>query len=318
MKMGYRLRPFGEENVVSATALFADNYRQSRRENPLLPQRVEDEPEWISGNLRALRENTGTTIWYGNEMLGYMVTGAYFTYKGQRTAWIPEYAHASIADDRSQLYRLMYMALAEGWVRKGAHLHLICHLSSDKVLGEVLWTLGFGAVVTEQVRDLSPVEMAPSLTIVNEKDTSRLIDIEREHRLYYRESPIFVLKDPSRHSIEGAFREHIDSSDQIFVYYEDSRPLAYLIVGEAVSGAEGFLFRNTDTAQVKSAYAKPEARGRGIGASLLNRAIEWAKENGCGRLFVEHETANLYGGGFWNKHFSPAVYVSMRYIDTGV
>jgi hypothetical protein len=34
------------------------------------------------------------------------------------------------------------------------------------------------------------------------------------------------------------------------------------------------------------------------------------------RVFVEHETANFYGGNFWCTYFNPYVYASMRYIDT--
>ena len=318
MKMRYTLRPFSEEYVESATMLFVNNYEQARKETPLLPTRIEVEPEWISGHLGTLEGNPGTTIWNGKEMLGYMITCDYFTYKGQRTAWIREYAHASIACDKSKLYRLMYMTLGETWIKERAHIHLICHLSNDRVLRNTLWELGFGAIVVENVRGLSTVESTQSFTIINEKDISRLIDIETEHKLYYRESPIFILKDPKRRSVEAALKEHIDSSDQIFVCYDNDEPSAYLIVGKVRHSVEGFVFRDTNTAQIKSAFAKPEARGIGIGASLLNKAIEWAREGSYDQLFVEHETANYYGGTFWSKHFNPVVYASMRYIDAEI
>jgi GNAT superfamily N-acetyltransferase len=79
---------------------------------------------------------------------------------------------------------------------------------------------------------------------------------------------------------------------------------------------EGFLLQQTNTAQIKSAYARPAIRGKGIGTALLQRAIQWSHQQGYERVFVEHETANVYGGNFWCKYFIPYVYVSMRYIDT--
>ena len=316
--MRYELKPFRGEYVERAAGLFLENYGQAGREEPLLPSRAVDGPEWISRNLRDLQGNTGTTIWCGGDMLGYMVTGVYFTFKEQKTAWIPEYAHAAIVEDKEELYRLMYMTLGRIWAKERAHLHLICHLAGDGVLTKVLWELGFGAILAEQVRDLSPVKGTGAQVMADARDISELVNIEKEHRLYYRESPIFILKDGSQQSIRASLKEHSDHGDQIFVYTENAEPFAYVIVGRADNSVEGFLFCDTNTAQVKSAYAKPEARGRGVGASLLGTAVEWARVNGYDRLFVEHETANYYGGRFWRKHFRPVVYVSMRYIDTGI
>ena len=55
-------------------------------------------------------------------------------------------------------------------------------------------------------------------------------------------------------------------------------------------------------------------KGR-VGKALLQRVVKWSKENGYDRLFVEHETANYYGGNFWTSYFDPYMYFSMRYVD---
>jgi GNAT superfamily N-acetyltransferase len=89
-----------------------------------------------------------------------------------------------------------------------------------------------------------------------------------------------------------------------------------MIVGESTIDGEGFLLAQTNTAQIKSAYARPEVRGKGVGAALLQHAIEWSQQQGYDRIFVEHETANIYGGNFWGTYFSPYLYASMRYTDT--
>jgi len=43
--------------------------------------------------------------------------------------------------------------------------------------------------------------------------------------------------------------------------------------------------------------------------------VKWARENGCARLYVEGESANIYGGNFWMRHFSPVVFSVRRCID---
>jgi GNAT superfamily N-acetyltransferase len=108
---------------------------------------------------------------------------------------------------------------------------------------------------------------------------------------------------------------HAQQGDVFFVYDEQDEPCAYMIVGESTIGGEGFLLEQTNTAQIKSAYVRPEVRGKGIGAALLQRAIAWSQQQGYARVFVEHETANVYGGNFWCTYFSPYLYASKRYID---
>ncbi len=247
-----------------------------------------------------------------------MITGHFFPFKGQNAAWIPEFAHSSIPEDKATLYQLMYMTLGGEWTKRKIHLHLIAHLASDQLLTDILFKLGFGAIVGERIRDLSLIDNVPAGEIVSEKDISKLIDIETKHKRYYRESPIYVLKDVDPQNIKGALEQYIHDSDEILVYQVDGELYACMVVGSIAREGEGILFRHTNTAQIKSAYMKPEIRGKGIGKLLLNTAIEWARKEGFEKLFVEHETANFYGGMFWSKHFSSTIYASMRYIDNGI
>ncbi len=108
---------------------------------------------------------------------------------------------------------------------------------------------------------------------------------------------------------------HRRLGDALLVYREGSAPRAYFIPGRCEGEEEGFLLRGTGTAQIRSAYAPPAARGRGIGKALLQRAMAWASAHGCTRLMVEHETANVLGGNFWRRHFTPYLYCSTRYVD---
>jgi GNAT superfamily N-acetyltransferase len=264
-----------------------------------------------------LDSEPGVAVILQGRLVGYMVSGFCFPFKGQQAAASPEYAHASEEEDKALIYPLMYMALAEKWISAGVHLHMIFHLAGDSVLKETLFQLGFGAILAERLRDFSPVGAAAEVEIVREQDYTRLIDLHREHMKYYKGSPIFILKDGDRKSVVADLEKYA-CNDEFLVYYENNEPSAYFVIGKSEQEQEGFLLRKTNTAQIKSAYAKPGTRNKGVGKTLLLQAVEWAKEYGYDRLFVEHETANYYGGNFWRQHFLPYMYVSMRYVDKNI
>jgi GNAT superfamily N-acetyltransferase len=310
------LVPFTQDYLEPAVALCIENYRHEQAYSPLLPSRVIDEPAWIRGALQSKLANHGVVVVEQNQLLAYMVTGDYFPWKGQQAAIVLEYCHSAIMTKKRQLYQCMYMYLAQEWVNNHIHLHLIRHFAHDTILQETLYQLGFGAILAERLRDFSAVAEYHDVTISNEEDVSKLITLQTEHNRYYPKAPIFISKPTEEQEVLAELEAHAQQGDVFFVYYEQQEPCAYMIVGTSTIGGEGFLLEQTNTAQIKSAYARPTIRGKGIGTALLQRAIEWSHQQGYQRVFVEHETANVYGGNFWCTYFTPYLYASMRYIDT--
>jgi GNAT superfamily N-acetyltransferase len=320
MQHQYTCVPMTREYLEPATDLLIGNYKREQEESPLLPSRVITEPEWIYHALETRLVNPGVAVVEDNQLLAYMVTGFQFPWKGQQAVLVPEYCHSAIEEQKRELYQRMYMRLSQQWVDHHIHLQMIGHFAHDMILQETLYQLGFGAILAERLRDCSAISLnQPSgMIIQEEKDVNRLLNIQIEHNDYYSKAPVFILKSTSPHKVLDELEAHARQGDVFFVYYEQDEPCAYMIVGNSTIDGEGFLLQNTNTAQIKSAYARPGIRSRGIGKALLQRAIAWSQAHGYERIFVEHETANFSGSIFWQKYFSPYIYFSMRYIDNTI
>lgn len=310
--------PFSRQYLEPATELFIGNYKQEQEQSPLLPPRAIAEPEWITRALETHLTHPGVAVVQHDRLLAYMVTGFQFPWKGQQAVLVPEYCHSAIAEHKRELYQQMYMHLSQEWVNNHIHLQMIGYFAHDVVLQETLYQFGFGAVIAELLRDCSTVIEPHAVVIQEEKEVSKLLNLQIEHNRYYSKAPICIQKPTDPHEVLPQLEAHARQGDVFFVYYEQQEPCAYMIVGNSTLDGEGFLLQRTHTAQIKSAYARPDLRGKGIGTALLQCAIQWSREQGYERIFVEHETANLSGGAFWHKHFTPYVYFSMRYIDNSI
>jgi GNAT superfamily N-acetyltransferase len=320
MRSNYQIVPFTADHLREAVELFVCDYRREQEESPLLPSETVEDAERIRHAVKPLLSNPGVTVLKDDQVIAFMLSGYRFSFKGQKAMFVPEYCHASILPDRRELYQIMYMRLANEWIRDHVHLHIIGHFAHNAMLQESLYQLGFGAIIAEALRDLSQVQGAHVTDIAEEPDIGRLLNISIEDGRYYREAPIFIVKETETDERRAVLESSICEGDTYFAFYEDDEASAYLSIGESASGTlkEGFLLRGTCTAQIKNAFVKPHIRGKGIGKSLLQRAVDWSIEHGCKRLFVEFETANYFGGNFWRRHFTPYLYFSMRYIDNTI
>ena len=315
--MRQKIRPFETSDSETAFDLWLAQYDLERQKNPLLPVYGKKEKGRIFRNISERSSNAGVCVFDDAKMVGFMLTGDQFRFKSQPAVIVPEYAHAAIEDGKSEIYQLMYQELSAVWAENKLSLHIIGHFASDQPLRETLFFLGFGAILAERVTECAAQEGAPDSGISEFFSVDSMIEIEQEHRAFYPQAPTFILKDTDRDGIRADLENLIAEGNHIFVYEEEGVPSGFFIVGESSreEDAEGFLLRETNTAQIKGAYLKPAFRGKGIGASLLQKSMQWAFENGFLRLFVEHETANVLGARFWSRHFSPYLYYSLRYID---
>ncbi|MDC7218514.1 MAG: GNAT family N-acetyltransferase [Spirochaetales bacterium] len=318
--MGIIVKKFTEDHIDRAVDIFSKIYSWEREVSPLLPPHPLTEPDRIGNALRLLiQTGPGISLFEDDRMIAYMITGDRFDCKGQKAVMIPEYAHGAEIDMDlawEPIYRQMYKELAAQWLKEGIHLHFIGFMAHDQELKDILFQLGFGGYLTERIRDLSDImTVGGSFSIEPSDEPEELYELRKDQYAGFESSPIFMKKKPCREALVRDLQKFNDEGDALFVYRSDNGIGAYMAVGESVGQGEGFLLRNTRTAQIKSAYVKPDLRNQGIGLNLLKKSIQWAREEGFDALFVEHETANSEGSAFWGKHFDPYVHFAMRYID---
>jgi GNAT superfamily N-acetyltransferase len=306
-------------------ALFRAAYRRARHAHPLLPGLTSEHEARLRERVEQAFARGGVAAWRGRSMAGYMIAGSPFYFRGLAAVLVPEFGHAVAPGEGDALYGPLYAASADGWVRAGVPLHLIGHFAADATTTAALYELGFGAVVAERLRGVDDVEPAVAGAGFDQGESVGHLDPEApwdalaplaaEHAGYYRRSPVFLAKDEALATAVADLEAHRRAGDRLLVHRADGQARAYLIVGPCLGTSEGRLLAGTSTAQIKSAYAVPTARRRGIGGALLRAAVAWARDTGFERVFVEHETANLEGGAFWRRHFMPYLLFSMRYVD---
>ncbi len=302
-------------DVSSALGLVTGGYEKERAGNPFLPAQMMGSDDEVASLIAQSVPNGAVKLVEKVRMTGFMGISALFRFKGQQAASIGVVSHAACEDNKERTYQALYGALGEHLKKHQARIHIIAHFAGDVALKDTLFRLGFGAFLAERIRDLSPIPGASHVETDQVVDFAEILDLETEHMGYYQKAPIYLKKDDSSEAALASLTRRQASGAVLFVYRENRKPLAYFIAGLCTGSQDGRILRNTNTAQVLSAYASPCARGRGIGKALLSRTIGWAREQGFARLFVEHETANACGENFWRKHFNPYLYFSMRYVE---
>jgi GNAT superfamily N-acetyltransferase len=311
----YRMEALGRDRAEEACALLQSTYAEERKASPLLPLPLLGGEDTVLARISDCIGKGCVAAFDDKGMAGYMGLGAAFPFKGQTAALVSEWAHAGRPGEAAGLYRALYAGLGELLAGKGMRLHIVAHFTHDRALGKTLFDLGFGTFLMEELRDLSPIPGAARNGIAMERDLHGLEELDAEHARYYQGSPIFLMKDSSPEAVRTYLDRQEKSGNAVFVYREAGRPEGYFIVGPRAGNDVGSLLEGSNTALMLTAYCRPGARGRNVGKGLLDACVQWAREHGYERLFVEHESANILGSRFWGRHFRPYLRFSMRYVE---
>lgn len=155
--MSIEIIPFMNDHLEDTAALVATRYRAERDLNKSLPARFED----ANAVLPLLRDyangQTGIAAIRDSRLIGFLI-GLLVTVRGVKTVYVPDWGHAADLEGGREIYRAMYANLAPRWVADEYFAHAITVLAHEREVMDAWFSLGFGLINIDALRDLNPIE----------------------------------------------------------------------------------------------------------------------------------------------------------------
>lgn len=303
-------------HVEEAAKLVLDNYMEERKAVNILPF-YDSYIELFCKSIHELIENGfGVAAVQNGQLEGFLTGMSLNAFKGlNRGIYCPIYGHASIKEDKRNIYQRMYEKVSDIWVKNGCLTHAITMFAHDREAIDTWFWNGFGHRCVDAIRPLTSVETGMQskyevrrLTL---DDVDAILPLFKEHSKYYSQSPLFmcVFKLAERKDIVDFL-----SMENHFMWaaYDGEQPVAFM---QVMSGGETFVSDDAQMLNICGAYSLESTRGTGVGALLLSHIVCWLADNGYKRLGVDFESFNRYGSRFWMKHFEPFTFSLFRKID---
>jgi GNAT superfamily N-acetyltransferase len=313
--MATAIAPFGDEHLERAASLVAARYRAERRHIPALPAAYED-PDAIGPRLRELAQSApGVVAIREGQLAGFLL--AYLALpRGVRTAYVPDFGHGADAVGGREIYRTMYASLSHKWLAHGCFSHCITFLAHEREAIEAWFSLGFGLIVIDALRDLDPGP-GPSADAEIRRATAADVDLLTPLMLdlgrHLAASPIFIplIVEDGRKDLE---RWLSDPARALWLAFQDGDVVAFMRLEP--SRCEVMPTSADTTVAITGAFTVEKVRSRGIGTALLDHALDWARSAGYAHCSVDFESANIPGSRFWlGKGFQPVCHSLARRVD---
>lgn len=315
-----KIIPFQENHIKQAARLVCDRYQLLREQEPLLPERYQEEPiiQWMIENICRL-DGPGVAVIQDDKFMGFLQAWLMPEFKGKRSVYSPEWANGAVLPYSRFIYEEMYARIAAAWVAERFTAHYISIFASDMEAINGCHGLGFGLLGIDALRDLSPlagVEFNIDIQQAGPQHLDQIVELQVGLRLYMKESPVFFRTDRYNREFFEDWME--DNSKMIWLAFIEGEPVAFLRTGPANDDVAAII-HDEKTTSIYGAFTQAGHRGKGIGKALLDRFIQAAHSEGYLRCAVDFETMNLLGSRFWLKQgFTPVSFSLLRQVDERV
>ena len=302
---------FDKRWLDQAKELVLANSGEERAYVPVLPDNAPVPP------LGELAENgLGAAMVEDGKLLGFL--GAYgpwkpvFCTKDVSGVFSPLHAHGVQKQDRVKIWRKLYQAAAEKWVKAGAASHAITLHAHDADAREALYLYGFGVRCMDLMRPMESIDAASGWQCCElaSEDQYRVTPLRRELASHLAKSPCFMRDDAQW--LENWLQKKEQCTSRLFVAEHDGHIIGYI---EADVEGENYLSSAPGTMNICGAYCLPEYRGTGAAQTILDRMIAAFRGEGYLRLGVDCESFNPTALGFWSKYFTAYTHSVVRRID---
>ena len=315
------VKPFEERHLLEASQMFATKYRALQQENGLLPASFRDEAV-IEGMLaRMIREHPGAVAIERKRVVGYLTGYSRIpALKGGASGvYVPVWGHCvEKPKDIEAVYAALYSQMSEEWVASQCYTQLLTYFIPDGDLEALLFGLGFGLLLIDGIRAISPLEVKRENDIeireAGESELTGLVKMEHQLVRYLRRAPIFLNDSVDEDSLEEIRAYFLGEGTKTFVAKQNEEVIS-CIRGELNKGPGCDLFDVEGSLGINFAYTNAAIREKGLATRLLNELMLWGSEQGMTRCVVDFEAANLVAKRFWLRHFRPICHSVIRRID---
>ena len=312
----FKIVDFNKSHIEEAKKLALLNYNEEWHAVKDLPY-VDEVPD-LNG---FVKNELGVAMFDNDTMIGFLCChdpweNAFTT--AARGTFSPIHAHGAIFKDRSAVYKKLYQAAAEKWVKKGISSHSMGLYAHDAGAIDAFFHYGFGLRCIDAIRPLTVLECTACDSHIGFEEIPKHEEIKiRELRYllhdHLAQSPCFMYSSPEKYEHWIKRAETRDS--RVFIAKQKEKIIAYL---EIIDEGENFATEVRDMMNICGAFCFPEYRGKGIVQNLLNFIIVQLKAEGYERLGVDFESINAAASGFWLKYFTAYTNGVVRRIDENV
>jgi len=223
--------------------------------------------------------------------------------------------HATMPEQRRNIYRRLYGQLAGELTKIGGFTHTIAMNYSDQTTVDTWFELGFGIDQIRGVQSLQPpTEPSPASSDIHVReaiaeDLDELTNLAIEVTRFHAQSPMLRPALSDHGFTRGNFVKAMESPQSLLVVAE----LGHRLGGFFEVNADGHFL---DTATIGIAGVAPGERHQGVGTAIVNFTLDWASRAGYRYCAVEWTSPNLTSDRFWrSRGFEPLQYKLTRRID---
>lgn len=307
------IKPFHNNYLDNAAALFIANFQKLRKEIPSLPDDM-TEPSRVIENIQEIMQGcSGVAAIEHGRLIGYLGWWIidHFRETERRAAYVPEWAlstaQTGMEETRPGIYRALYRAAAAHWVEEGCQAHAVTLLASDKVAERTWFWSGFGLTVIDAVRSVQPLQVAAPGNLTIRKavldDVKVLAELEAEHWKHYGLPPILMAPQSPYGPDEFAVLL-TQPQNSAWLAIDNGFPVAYMRF-EINSNRAALIVQSNSAFAITGAFTRPAYRGHGVAPALLDSAIRDYAARGYACCTVDFETLNPEATVFWMKYFQP-------------
>jgi GNAT superfamily N-acetyltransferase len=311
--------PLERKHLEDAAILASARYAALRERVPSLPSRYENVDEILPMLSDLAGRAPGVAAIRDGRVAGYLVGFVLSEFHGQRSVYSPEWANGAYLEDSGRIYSDMYTHLCDRWLANGCFTHLVSTFAND--LGGIKgwhW-LGFGMATADAVRGLEPA-LGPTADVDVRRgglgDTEQVMALLDGLSRHLSAAPTYLAFTESEDR-QGHEAWVGDPTHALWLAFEGEEVIGCLKTGPASEDA-CTIIRDEGTTSIVGAFTREHARGKGIAAALLDRALEWARSEGYVRCAVDFEPMNVLAARFWLRHFQSVCYALVRKVDKRV